>query len=174
MSSHPVDGMANEGLPNMWTTNRFAARTLIWLAAIAVPVQGISAASCGCARSKSCIQKNETSNDRRCCTGTQAVARQTCCSAAQPETASTCCCSKTSEEQGDAGTCGKSCQCSSAEQRPMPTTLPVDKNMTGKLRADSASTDVITGVDQQHGNASSTTDALGAQDRCVSLCRLTL
>ncbi len=32
----------------MWTTRNIAARTLIWLAALAIPVQSLPAASCGC------------------------------------------------------------------------------------------------------------------------------
>jgi len=42
-------GDAPQWIAHMWTTRDIAARTLIWLAALAIPVQSLPAASCGCA-----------------------------------------------------------------------------------------------------------------------------
>ena len=86
----------------MWITQHIAARTFVWLAALAIPMQGVPSTACGCTSNATCSNEAEQS--------------QNCCCASSPtafsETASSCC------SQEAVGTCrctgAKVCRCGEA------------------------------------------------------------
>lgn len=96
----------------MWTTRHIAARTLIWLAAIALPVQSLPAASCGCASGSSCCQNGELSD---CRFQDGDTSKHGCCNTASAKG----CCSQSSGGQcrctgAAVCRCGKSSSCKKA------------------------------------------------------------
>ena len=143
----------------MWTSQHLAIRALIWLAAIAVPLQGVPAESCGCANSKVCCRKDTESNC--CCCRSAANAHEECCSAH-----STC-------------NCGRNCQCGKSTP-PQPTVPPVENNSPAeKVVSDGASSVFIADVvlpeiAQSHCGAAIELGTATALDRCVFLCRFTI
>lgn len=62
----------------MWITNNVAARTIIWLTAVTVPVQSLPAASCGCRGGKGSWQEVEQSKGC-CCATSSSAAQHSCC-----------------------------------------------------------------------------------------------
>jgi hypothetical protein len=173
----------------MWTTNSIAARTLIWLAAITIPVQGMPSRSCGCARSKICCQKDGRSKGcccsaekvregRCCCADKQATSTGSCCSASRHKAALRSCCCTARGGQDSTCNCGSNCQCGT-NQQPRPATPPVENNTAEKMASDSIATVSVATVyqpqtTQRHNHTSTAADALAALDRCVSFCRFTL
>lgn len=159
----------------MWrTNNNIALRTLVWLAALALPVQAIPASSCGCSRGVS---------------GCQAGSRGQCCCSAETVQQGTCCCGRTKTESGpscckravtsrDSGCeCGVNCRCGKAQQPP-PATTPTE-NTTEMMASDAAiapfaGLDVQTFATPRGDTKPLESDALTAQEYCVYLCRLTL
>ncbi len=89
----------------MWITKRIAARTLIWLAAVTVPVQGLPAAACGCTSGRSCCQKDEKSGSCCCAAKSHASGKpqHSCC---QQRSADRCRCTG-----AKVGRCGESSPC---------------------------------------------------------------
>ena len=160
----------------MWKMKRIAARTLIWLVAIAIPVQGLQAASCASNCNKCCSQDNEQSH----CCGRSAEKRRDgrpCCALRRVSVSRSCCC-KTQSGQDSRYKGGVNCQCGKTKE-PKPATLPVDNNPAEKIGGESASTVFVTAVCQpqaprRQNAASIELDALAALDRCSSLCRFTL
>lgn len=177
--------MSSKGLLNMSELHHIAARTLIWLAALTMPVQGISMASCGCCSSESCCASAEQS---ACC----------CCSTARSGNGGRCCAGKRLEsgrlqrsiphesgasscefcQTGSDRTCGPTCQCGKAQQS-APATPPVESNVAENLAMDLVSSPIVATayqpqVTRQHDAPSSASDGLAVMDRCVSLCRFTL
>jgi hypothetical protein len=67
----------------MWITQHIAARTFVWLAAMAIPLQGVPSVACGCTSSASCC------NEVRQCQGCCGAGSSSAC-----ETASASCCSE--------------------------------------------------------------------------------
>ena len=158
----------------MWTCKHFAARTLIWFAAVAVSVQGLPAKSCGCVDSTACCQKGAES--RRCCCS-PAKTHQGCCSAGRQAAATHACCGDQTKRTS-ACKCGFGCQCGKTKE-PQPTAPPIEGNCsTDKVVGDAAAafiTDVVQQkVQQQHVDVSIELGTITALDRCVSLCRFTL
>ena len=140
---------------NMWTTHNIAARTLIWLAVIAIPVQSLSASSCGCSSSKSCCQDGPRASS--------------CCDHLDKTSATKTCCGKPQNAQDSPCHCGANCPCGKGRQ-PKPTMPPVEKNTPEKVAIDSVSmvTPPQSQATQRHR------DALVALNSCVSLCRFTI
>ena len=160
----------------MWTSKYIAARTLIWLAAIAVPVHGLPAESCGCVGSTACCQTDTES--KSCCCRSAAKARGGCCSAQRKTAVAHACCSDQTGQKS-ACNCGLSCQCGKS-QPPQPTTPPVESNnSTEKVVSDATAAAfiadvVLPEVPPQRIDVSIELDTVTALDRCVSLCRFTL
>ena len=167
-----TSGAASKGLPRMFTTRTIATRTLIWLAAISVPVQGLPAAPCGCIGSKACSQSKESSGS--CCSTNKARGGQRCCAGPQENAGHSCC--SAGEKSGCQ--CGINCQCG-ATQNQAPAPPPVEQSQTEKVLNDAFATVSIATVGhsrttQHHGNTAADANASAALDRCVSLCRFTL
>lgn len=66
----------------MWITQHIAARAFVWLAAMAIPLQGVPSVSCGCTSDTSCCK--EVQQSRGCCGAGGCSASETvaagCCS----------------------------------------------------------------------------------------------
>ncbi len=160
----------------MWITKNTTVRSLIWLAAITVPVQGLPAASCGCTGGKTCCKKEQFKGC--CCLAAKDREGRYCCAKQQPA-ATHSCCSKAGSGQDLACKCGFNCPCGKTS-RQTPATPPVENNnQTEKAASDSLATNSVAIVDQlqitqRHQDASGVAEALTALDRCVSLCRFTL
>jgi hypothetical protein len=187
----------------MWITRHIAARSLVWLAAVTVPMQGLPAASCGCTSGKICCQQDGQSTDcccsrspdasgptsRKCCCCQQGTTGACACTGAKicrcnadspcrksPE--KTCCCQSSSA--GDSVCkCGPNCQCRQTKP-PQPATPPVQtNNSTVKALSQSSSpagvaTIYEAQVPQRHNDVPLEADALTALDHCVLLSRFTL
>ena len=152
-----------------------AARTLIWLAAMTLPVQGLSAVPSGCT-SRSCCQKNEPSAG--CCAVEKVVEGHRCCNDKRATPAKSCCTGKSCCPCGSHCTCGPYCECGKAK-RPMPATPPVENKRPEQVTNDLVSTGSIATVYQPQvtypcDDASSESGHLAALDRCISLCRFML
>lgn len=160
----------------MWTFKYIAARTLIWLASIAAPVQVLPAESCGCVDRTACCHRHAES--KNCCCRSAANARGGCCSAQRKSAVAHACCGDQTGQKS-ACNCGLSCQCGKSKP-PQPTAPPVESNSpTEKLVGDGALAVFIAGVvlpevPPQRIAVSIERDTVTALDRCVSLCRFTL
>lgn len=164
-----------------------AARTLIWLAAMTLPFQGLSVASCGCDRANCCqndeqpggccCSTDQVHEERCCCAGNRAASTESCCAAVGQHPVSRCCC-QSHGGQGTACRCGPDCQCGKSGQ-PTPTVPPAeskspDKVVNGLVSAAAVATVSRPQITRQHHDPSPASNALAALDRCISLCRFTL
>ena len=184
----------------MSMTRNITTRTLIWLTAILVPVQGLPAAACGCASGKRCDQKVEQSSN--CCgaSSSDAAATHNCCQsqstgACRCTGAKVCRCGENSDcksaesccgtdaccsnEGGSACSCGTNCQCGSNHMPEKPVAPPVENNTAEKVASDSVLTVSLSTVYEPPAarrtpQTSVETDVLAALDRCAALCRFTL
>lgn len=153
--------------------SQLTARLLIWLAAMAVSVQGIPAIGCGCA-----------SDGESCCTG--AESQPCCCSNQNPTETASSCCSKTapqtssccgSNEPTREG-CGPSCRCGT-DSGNVPATPPVPSNESSStnlicLPIDWEMTSLSAAQAKQDAFFAALSAALDAAERCAVLCRFTL
>jgi hypothetical protein len=174
----------------MWIAKYTAARTLIWLAAFAVPVQGLPPAACGCTKTAAtnCCERSPISAGRCPCTGAQ-VCRcgessschnpsPTCCSKQNAAPSCCHCCSSS----GNSGTCpcGSNCQCGKSNAPEAPATPPTENNNSSeRIVADATSAGSFAGLyspdmTQRNLDFNVRAAALGALDRCVVLCRFTI
>jgi len=161
----------------MSATKHIAARTLIWLAAIAIPVQGLPTASCACTGSNACCRENE--QRQGCCCSAEKVRGGRCCCARREAESGHSCCSKAKSSHDSGCKCGINCQCGKAKQSQPATPTPPENNSAEKITSDVASTVSVVAVYQPavlpRGNERSVqSDAITAQDRCISLCRFTV
>ncbi len=171
----------------MYFTQPITTRLIVWLAAIAIPFQGMPTAACGCARTSemtavtvsSCCSQPSTG---QCpCTGA-AVCRcgesSSCCQS-EPS-----CCSgdTTSESSCECGTgcqCGDNCQCGKSSPPRPPAVPPVENTSPDRIATDSTSAASLSVVFQpsfsrQHLSFDAGVKALTALDSCARLCRFTL
>lgn len=172
----PATAAKSEGLLIMRITKHIAARTLIWLVAIAVPVQGLPAASCGCPRSISCCQKTGQSKVC-CCSAEQVRAGRCCCTQRTGKVVQSSCC-KAQCWANSSCRCGVNCRCGETEP-PSPAALPVENSPTRNSVSDAVSTISVTAgyqpqLSRRPNDTSAETGLFTALDRCVSLCRFTL
>jgi len=145
----------------MWVIRTITARTFLWLAAMAIPFQGLPSATCGC-----------DSVDRW-------IETSSCC---QQELA--CCSSEISPESGcqcsTGCQCGDNCQCSVSSHAPSePVIPPFENNSPERILADSiGSASLVTlrlpSATRQHTDSYVRANARTALDCCVALCRFTL
>lgn len=136
------------------------ARLLIWLAAIAIPVQGFSAAACGCGTHK---KRSPKETQSACCCSQKQNQSHTCCGAA--ETPATC-------------KCKADCRCGTSNQ-PGPAIPPRQNTLEERLSNDwipvvSSKTSFGIHTFRQHQKMSFEYSSTVALNRCVSLCRLTI
>lgn len=159
----------------MWITRDIAARTLVWIAALAVPAQGLPGVSCGCAGGEKCCQQERTS---QCCCSAKKSRDGRCCCASRSSQTTHLCCSEAQDHQDSGCTCGMTCQCNKTHQQH--SAIPPVEN---DHQMESVGGDLLTAisldtVDEHQAtpfpNATSADGTLGALDRCVSLCRFTL
>ena len=156
----------------MWTTRHVAARTLLWLAAMTVPLQGLAATSCGCGG----VGGNAES-PQGCCSVDDANHKTCCC--AQKRSATHSCCQPADNQQSSGCTCDVNCSCRNQSPR-TPATPPVENETpTDKIASESLAANPVTIVcihsdTRRLDAAPSHALALDALDRCVSLCRFTL
>ncbi len=169
-------------MPN---SHHIAAQTLIWLAALTVPVQGVPTASCGCGNREACCGTIERSacccctearvrEGRCCCTGKRLVSVGSPCCVSHRASASSC---KFCQTASDC-TCEEACQCGTNRQN-VPATPPAGNSVVEKLASDFVSAPAFATacplqVTRQHDDSSSALDGLAEVDRCASLCRFTL
>ncbi len=153
--------------------SQLTARLLIWLAAMAVSVQGTPAISCGCA-----------SDGESCCSG---VESQPCCCSNQipTETASNCCSKTTSKMSSCCSSngptregCGTSCHCGT-DSGNIPATPPVSSNESSStnlicLPIDWEMASLTASQAKQDVFFAALSAALDAAERCAVLCRFTL
>jgi len=175
--SPPATWAASRGSLLMWITRTIAARTLIWLAAIAIPVQSVPAASCACTGGNACYSENEQTQG--CCCSAEKVREGRCCCARRKAESRHSCCSNAKSSHDSGCKCGINCQCGKS-QPPQPTAPPVERNSpTEKVVSDGALAVFIAGVVlpevlPQRIDVSIELGTVTALDRCVSLCRFTL
>jgi len=156
----------------MWTTHNIAARTLIWLAVIAVPVQSLQASTCEC------------SNGERCCREEQKVGvcslsfkahGHSCCGHGDMTTVTKSCCSKLRNGHDSPCNCGVNCQC--GKSRPSKPIAPAVEISASEIAVnDTLSTESIRRPQDArvHCVTSAAGDALADLNVCISLCRFTL
>ncbi|QDV73791.1 hypothetical protein Spa11_19900 [Botrimarina mediterranea] len=141
--------------------HHIAARTLVWLAAIAMPLQGVQTSACGCTNSSTqASNATHSGGPARCCgkpttgacpcTGAELCRcgkdssccqpKASCCSTALPKCsgASCChgrsCCSGGSEETSNNGcSCGDNCQCGQSDSPSQPSTPPAEDTPTERV-----------------------------------------
>lgn len=160
----------------MSTTKQIATRTLIWLAAILIPLQGIPAPACGCFASNECSQSS--TQIRSCCCSEEAVSQGQCCCSRREAGATHPCCSGVSSGQDSTSQVACNCQCGKTNQD-IPATPPVENNQLEKVLTDapvvsSLGTTYQPKATSQQGVVSSVATPLAALDRCISLCRFSL
>lgn len=161
----------------MWTTKHIAARTLIWLAAIAILGQGLPAASCACSASLvGCPQQNLRGD----CCATEKPVGSCCFALREVALAGSCCCERGGNKDKQGCKCGVGCQCGKARQSE-PAAPPVEDNRPAeKVVSHAALAGLIVPVVNApvltlgQCDASLHLSTATALDRCVSLCRLTV
>lgn len=183
----------------MYITHHIAARTLIWLAAIAIPMQGVPTVACNCSRvthspkeiepSQGCCSSASQQGLCRCpCTGAtvchcgedSSCKQQThsCCSES-PEKKSCCsggtcpCCA-----EGNCS-CGANCQCGKSSAPTEPVCPPVENNSPERIIADSTALVSLATIYQpcptrHYLSVSADSALLTSLDRCITLCRFTI
>ncbi len=186
----------------MWITRSITTRLFVWLAAIAIPFQGLPSATCGCTPIVSASSEvsgpseiggsSKTSDlGPNCCS--QPNAAQCSCTGAEVcrcgETSScsnskkSCCSGENtfdSECQSKTGCqCGDNCQCGKSSVPTEPVSLPVENNSleriaTGSITFASRSTVSQLSFSRQHRELDVGANTLTALGSCVALCRFTL
>jgi hypothetical protein len=188
----------------MWITRHIFGRTLVWLTAVTLPVQGLPAAHCGCISSGQSLKTNGESPD--CCAGNLIATNRpeiNCCSEPSAgrcpctgaevcrcgETSSCCqqrlaCCSAgdasgSSCQCGTGCQCGDNCQCGKNNVPAEPAIPPVENSSPERILADSVGaaafvTFYLPATTRQRLDLHAGADALTALDCCVALCRFTL
>lgn len=162
----------------MWITQQLVARSLVWLATVAIPVQGLSTTTCyGC-------------NSGMACSSSFSAAQTSCCSQQvagswQPENCACCsgneagssCCSSDNSTTGCS--CGDNCQCGTSNVPAEPVAPPVENNSSERILADSIeaasfATVSLPSTTRQQSNVHVGVNSLTAHESCVILCRFML
>lgn len=158
-----------------------AKKMLIWAAAVAIPLQGMPAQSCGCS------DRSETVGADTCAHGAHEHGHSccsthggehSCCSTEHRQSGTCCCCCVKGHCDHQHCTCGINCPCRHGMQTP-PATPPVeqrslDKVLCSGLAYNSAAVSLPSAKPQQLSVTLSSFDAATGMDRCISLCRFML
>lgn len=183
----------------MWITQHLAARTLVWLAAVAIPMQSLQSAASGCACLKTCFEAVDRSQGSCCASGQPSPGRCSCtgamvcrcgetspchrqahaCCSGQRAKASCCSGGRCSPTRDGTCPCGANCHCGENNVPEAPATPPVENYSPERIVAASASAVSCAIVHQlvttrQHLDVCAAADALSALERCVTLCRFTI
>ncbi len=163
----------------MWITQQILTRSIAWLAAIAISLQGVPLSACGCSSSA-------VASLSSCCGGTDAVAEADCCGVSGAlESQESLCCSSESTLSRDCSCsagcqCGEDCQCGEKSETPAaPTTPPEESNSPERVLADAVETASYTVTEflaetRQRPVSSTGIFPPTALDNCVVLCRFIL
>ena len=158
----------------MPSPHAITARALIWIAALATPVQSLPAGSCGCDSGMICSSEEQFT---RCCSSANAARSNSCCSARRNLSSAYSCCSKAKGSKNSSCQCGVNCKCGKTKQSKPATppieTIDVEKVVNESLTATTqiANSPITT---QRLVRSFAPVDANAALDRCVSFCRFTL
>lgn len=172
------------------TTTNIVARTLVWLAAVASPVQGLTGPASGCSCGEPRSQRASECNG--CCAAASAgeVSACRCCAArshgavsrggdhVRAASGSGGCCSESSDRQS-ACQCGVHCQCN-GRKHPAPSIPPavndtVDKVAAGYQTSNAVATALLPEAFPQLGSHfDAQAMARAPLDRCALLSRFTL
>lgn len=160
----------------MFTTRPITTRTLNWLAAISILLQGLPAVSCGCTASSTCGQTSAPSHT--CCCSSEDINKGQCCCSRKEAGSAQSCCGGVSSNQDSTSRDGCNCQCGKTQQNP-PATPPTENDQLEKLVTDSLALTSLATVSQpqtvlRQRVVSSDAIAFAALDRCISLCRFSL
>lgn len=173
----------------MTITKHIVGRTLVWLAAVTMPLHSLPAQVCGCTANAStsvagqslsgcsCEHKKAMAGTSDCC---HQSAVQNCCSSEKTcpvSEASSCCASKSLSKTSCH--CGSNCQCARSDAPAEPVAPPAEANSPERLVASTATTASFATIYllssmQQHLHVRTGADALSAHDCCIALCRFTL
>jgi len=146
----------------MWVIRTITARTFLWLAAMAIPFQGLPSATCGC-----------TSVDRWIETSSSCCQQELACCSVDTSSESGCQCSTGCQ-------CGDNCQCSVSSHAPSePVVPPFESNSPERILTNSVETATLVAfrlpsATRQHTDSYVGANARTALDCCVALCRFTL
>lgn len=181
----------------MQFAHHIVARTLVWLAAATLPLQGLPVTSCSCTSVTACSVTAEQSHGCCCsgknpancpCTGAK-VCRCGKASPCQRQDHRNCCTRGArchcclgeccSPARGGPCPCGANCQCGKNNGPTAPAVPPVEHSSPERIVAATAAAVTFVTVQQasttrQHSETRAGTDALSALDRCVTLCRFTI
>ncbi len=159
----------------MPSPHTITARALIWIAALATPVQSLPAGSCGCESGIICSSEEQVTG---CCSSANEVRSNSCCSARRKLSSASSCWGKAKGGESSSCQCGINCQCGKTKQS-KPATPPIETNDAEKVV-----NELLTTATLATFNPPITTkrlprsfvllDAFAALDRCVSFCRFTL
>lgn len=155
-------------------------KALIWAVAVAIPLQGIPASSCGCtipseaACDSTCCHKSQDGGHSCCSTH---GAGHSCCSAKHHQ-GKTCCCRSKGHCDRRHCTCGVNCPCRQGKQTP-PATPPAEQRSLEKvlcsgLACNQAVVSLASAKPLRLSIAPAPFDTASGSDRCISLCRFTL
>lgn len=159
----------------MKTPSSFAAKFVLWLIAITIPVQGFPAVPCRC--EGALVNQHANTPNPGCCCGLAEKKAGTCCcsnsdTASKPSCCDSCCGNAESECP-----CGGNCRCGKSEPpqplAPVSHEYPVEKAAPETNFGDRAlllPTPKTPELDGSHVSSSTAT----ALDRCATLCRFTL
>ncbi len=173
----------------MWITQPVATRIFVWLAAIAIPFQGLPSVSCGCTRAE--IFSYEASTTRSC-SSKPAAGRCSCTGASvcRCGESSSCCqegladgstgdVSDSSCQCGTGCQCGNDCHCGDNNVPTKPAVPLSGNNSPERTVADIAGTaDFVSfylpSTTRQPVDVHAGAYTLSALACCVALCRFTL
>jgi len=169
----------------MWITRPLTTRIIVWLAAITIPLQGMSSALCGCSQTATPFSVNNFLANNGLTFGSGddwTEVQDSCC-----QSTSSCCAGESSTESGcqcDGNSqgscqCGDNCLCSNGKIPTEPTAPPIENSSPERVVSDSTSAALFSTVflpafSRQHLGLGIGAIALTAHDCCVSLCRFTL
>lgn len=169
----------------MWITRPLTTRIIVWLAAITIPLQGMSSVLCGCSQIPTPFSVNNFLVNNELAFGSAegwTEGQDSCC-----QSTSSCCASESSTESGcqcddnsqGSCQCGDNCLCSSGKIPAEPTAPPIENSSPERVVPDSTSaasfsTVFLPAFSRQHLELGIGAIALTAHDCCVSLCRFTL
>jgi len=162
----------------MWITQQLVARSLVWLATVAIPVQGLSTTTYyGCNSGMVC-SSSFSAAQASCCSQQVAGSWQpgncACCSG--NEAGSSCC----SSDNSTAGcSCGDNCQCGQSNIPAKPAVPPAGNSSPERIFVDSTATAssavvYLASTTRPPSNGQAGAGILSALDRCVTLCRFTV
>jgi hypothetical protein len=161
----------------MATTYALLRNTLIWLAALAVPLQGLCTVSCACAIAGG-VDAQSAERESGCCSEQVASVDSSCCGpSSQSGDAERCCCSQ--GNRTGSCCCGADCQCGQEKNpKPADSSPPINES-TQKIASTLVSSSTIgwSFSPPSRKNYQGTTThihCVSAADRCAFLCRFTL